>query len=613
MSQLSSMNLNEKENPEANEVAPPEEEEVLSSEFPEEELGLPLFEKEELATPCANAEIHSTEFSEEELGLPLFEKEELSTTCSEEDVGHSTTSESPVNEQNHKKAFEIFSDELKNIDDPEAKLQRAIDFMEESLSLGGTPHFKNFWEARTTSLELFKQNISPSARVLLWSKYSDLSKEARRLKEILEEQSAFAAEQIDIAIQALEKDIETNNETLEQIPEVEFSISALSIETQLPFYKAIQKELNLLNTQAARINALRKELIKTEMRIRQKNKFFQRLSAAGDRVFPRRKELIKQVSQQFADDINEFIRSNFDNQEIRDSIFFLREEIKCLQGMAKLLTLNTHSFTQTRMCLSECWDKIKEVEKERKKIRAQQRSVFRQNYDEIHSKIEEFNKAYQEGLLPIAEAYKHLDEISHIIKEVELGRDELRALRDELMIARKPLVDKVKQDEQERQNQQQERELQRKNRLQELRDDCEALLRNSEEWDVEKLISERERVLESISQASLSKSEKFEFERLLKPLRDLIAEKKERTLLALSDDDRYQLDQLKDLLKEKKVRRQEIKNQIEQFRKAIGSSGLDFEKAMSFNTQMAEEKERLDKINQGIQEIEQKIASLKTK
>ena len=69
----------------------------------------------------------------------------------------------------------------------------------------------------------------------------------------------------------------------------------------------------------------------------------------------------------------------------------------------------------------------------------------------------------------------------------------------------------------------------------------------------------------------------------------------------------HKLQQLKDLLKDKKEQRQEIKNQIEVYRKAKGSSGLDFEQAMSYNSQMAQEKERLDKINSSIREIEEMI------
>ena len=49
------------------------------------------------------------------------------------------------------------------------------------------------------------------------------------------------------------------------------------------------------------------------------------------------------------------------------------------------------------------------------------------------------------------------------------------------------------------------------------------------------------------------------------------------------------------------------------FRKAAGSSSLDFEKAMSYTSQINEEKEHLEKANHAIQEIEQKIRELQAK
>lgn len=516
-------------------------------------------------------------------------------------------------EKGYRQAFEAFLSEFNQQIDPEAKLQKAIAFMEASLSQGGTPHFKSFWEARNLSMELFKQNIPAASRANLWSKYSELSKEARRLKDILEEQSAFAAEQIEIAIQALEEEITNNVAKIDSLQTVEFPNYAKSLESNLHYYQGIQKELNFLNAQAARINALRKELIKTEMRIRQKNKFFQRLSSAGDKVFPRRKELIKEVSQKFSEDVNYFINENFAKNDFQDHLFFFREEIKALQGMAKQLTLNTHSFTQTRVQLSECWDKIKGVEKERKKVRAQQKSIFKSNHDEVKQKIDQFSEAFSAGQLSNTDAQKKLDEISVFMRQMELGRDEVKELREELLNARKPLAEKLKNEEQDRLNQEQEKEKQRKKRFNDLKEECENLFRCSEACDAENLIAKRDELYEKICQSSISKLEKQELERMLKPLRDLIAEKKERALLALSDDDRQHLDHLKELLKEKKELRNEIKQQIETYRKAVAGSGLDFEQAMRYNTLIAAEKERLEKVNQGLKEIEHKIDVIENK
>jgi DNA repair exonuclease SbcCD ATPase subunit len=514
------------------------------------------------------------------------------------------------NDKSHRQYFDKFLADLSLRNEPDDKLQFAIEFMEIALSQTGTPHFKSFWEARTVCLELFKEAVSPTLRSTLWIKYNELSKEARRLKEILDEQSAFAVEQIEMAIKALEDDIVSFSDHLQKLAPVEFFVSSKLMTKQLSYYQQLQNELNLLNTQASRINGLRKELIRTEMRVRQKNKFFQRLSAAGDKVFPRRKDLIKDVSHNFITDVDAFINEYFSKDDNHESLFFLREEIKALQNMAKILTLNTHSFTHTRMRLSDCWDRIKGEEKERKKERAQQKVIYKQNVDDAMQKLRMFNEAFQANQITINEANKQLDEMSTYMRGMELGRDEQRFLREELNNARRCVSDKIQAAENERNQHEHEKERVRREEIKNIKSNIEKLLKSNDSQDVEALISEREAIQEKINSILLSKAEKIDIERQLKPLRDLITEKKESSILSLSDDDRQSLLQLKEILKQRKERRQEIKNQIETLRKASGASGLDFVQAMSNNAQLAEEKERLEKISQGIKEIEQKIAEL---
>lgn len=500
--------------------------------------------------------------------------------------------------------------ELESIPEPEMKLQRVIDFMEQALAQTGSPHFKSFWQARGLCLDIFKENLAPAMRSVLWAKYTELSKEARRLKDLLDEQSAFAVEQIEIAVQALETELAS---TIPQNDNRELNIESQVLKKQLPFYSQVQSELEILNKHASRINALRKELIKTEMRVRKKNKFFQRLSQLGDKVFPRRKELIVELSDNFSSDIDKFISEYFGKEPSHDSLYFLREEIKALQGTAKILTLNTHAFTHTRMRLSECWDKIKLLEKERKKVRAQQKSIFKTNMDGILQKIEECKTAIQASQLSPAEATKKLDEIITSMRSIELGRDELHYLREQVQAARQPILEMLKSEEQKRHDQELERQRIKQQKMLDLKREIDQLVRSVDIYDAVKLAAERDAMLEKIQSSSLVKTEKLELERLLKPLKDIIADKKAMSLTALSHDDRQALQQLKDILQERRTLRQEIKDQLEVLRKAIGSSGLDFEKAMEFNAQMHTQKERLEKINQGILEIEEKIVELENR
>lgn len=570
---------------------------------------------------------HSNEFNEikispnknpesDEQNMHLDVEEELKSTFEDIEEGKNRLTASKK-----KEGSDIYQTHLENFlkqfqDEPlmEGKLQMAIDFMEQSLSQGGTPHFRNFWEARRHCLPLFKENLAANIRAQLWSRYSELSKEARRLKDILDEQSAFAVEQIEIAIHALEQEIEKGVGDKKKGGIDASMVFPHVLKGKRSFYEDIQSQLNQLNAHASRINALRKELLKTEMRVKHKNKFFQRLSLAGDKVFPLRKELIKQISQQFTEDVNGFIETHFKSQLNHESgLYVLREEIKVLQGLAKILTLNTNAFTQTRMRLSECWDQVKVKEKEKKKERAKQKVVFKQNAEQVHQMIETFKQQMEKENLSLQDANKKMDEIVSFMRKTELGRDELQALREELNEARKPLQTRLKEEENLKFEQEQERSRQKKEKYLSLKERADSLTHKHEEYEAETLISKRDELLSDITGAGISKSEKQELERLLKPLKDLITDKREKALLSLSDDDKENLKQLREILEQRKSRRQDIKNQLELHRKALGSSNLDFEKAMILNELVAEEKERLEKINQGVKEIEEKIAHVQSK
>lgn len=115
-----------------------------------------------------------------------------------------------------------------------------------------------------------------------------------------------------------------------------------------------------------------------------------------------------------------------------------------------------------------------------------------------------------------------------------------------------------------------------------------------------------------LAKFDISKMEKQQIERSLRPLKDLIHEKKEHSLLNLSEDDKKVLENLKVVLEQRVKRRQEIKDQLEVYRKALGGSNLDFEKAMHYQELLEQERERLEKAVASIAEIEQKIAELES-
>lgn len=555
---------------------------------------------------CENSSLQAEESLQQEMSN-VIPPEDKSTGEHEPD---NSTPES-IPEEVSPYLTELMKD-LEKCADAEAKLLCIIAFMESSLSQTGTPHFRSFWDSRKLCLPLFKAHIAPAVRSNLWEKYTALSKEARRLKEVLNEQSAFAEEQILIAIEALETEmvkierLHAEGGVSHELP----IIQCQALQAKQDFYATSQNLLSLLNASATRINALRKELIKTEMRVRKKNQFFQKLSAAGDRVFPLRKEMIKQVSDQFMADVDAYITAEFASDRMRDSIFNLREEIKSLQSIAKVLTLNAQAFNQTRLRLSECWDRLKGLDKERKQQRAEQKAVFQQNAEAIVQKIDLLQQGMQDNKHSIEDIEKHLREITGGMRQVELGREEIQMLRTKLDAIRQPLQAQREREEQERQHHERERVRLKLQKVQDLKEEVRTLIENAPSLALEDIVTKREELIQIIQVTDVSRFEKDEIERNLKQLRDIIADKKEQSLMTLSDDDRQALQQLRELLKQRKERRQEIKDTIETLRKVKAVSGLDFERAMTNQMQLDEEKERLEKMNQGIEEIEAKIAVL---
>lgn len=508
-------------------------------------------------------------------------------------------------------AYRHFIEANEALATPEEKIAHGLQFIRNAISQEGTPRFREFWEARRYLLQFFKQNLNSSIRSKLWDEYVELTVEARRLKEILEEQSAFAMEQIDLAIRAIEQDLSEFELKLSQAVNITFSQEPKSLEEKTGEYASLQKELNLLNALAGQLNSLRKEVIKTEMRIRYKTKFFKRLSEAGDRVFPRRKELIEEISSRFLADVELFVKKSFPEQMQGNVPYYvLRDEIKALQSAAKTLTLNTPVFTSTRMQLSECWDQIKELEKSYKEEFHQRRQESAENKVPFETKLEELQQQIEK--MDLKELDAALRELQTQMRAVKLSKEDVRDLRGKIEALRAPLVEKEEEKRRETQRIEQEKLEEKRKKVAALKDRIAALLSESD-LSVETLQERLNAITSEIEQLSLGKFELQQMQRLCRPVKDTIAEKKESSLLRLDSTDLQALQQFKEVLVQRKERRQEIKEQIESFRKALSKSDLDFEKALLYQEQLDQEKDRLKKVAESITEVEQKIGEIEEK
>ncbi len=517
------------------------------------------------------------------------------------------TPQQPLREESP--LFKEFTAKLSSFSTPEEKIAFGLQFMRSSVSQEGSPRFREFWESRRLILPYFKENLNPAIRSNLWSEYVELTVEARKLKEILEEQSAFAMEQIDLAIQAIEKDVEGFQELLKSAGDIPFAENAETIRQKTSHYNQIQRELNLLNTLASRLNSLRKEIIKTDMRIRFKTKFFKRLSELGDHIFPRRKELIETISSEFERDIERFVETHFKEGEIVGAPYFaIREEIKALQVMAKVFTLNSGVFTRTRIRLSECWDKVKILEKEYKKEVFEKKQASSEQREMIKAKIDALKEKSTQLSLP--DLTREIEILSNEMRGIQLQRDDVKYLREELFKLREPHRAAQEQKAKELLEMEKEKLRVKREQMNELKEKILQTLKDASTMDLEVLGAVYSDIEGQLAKLEISKVEKQQLERSLRPLKDLIADQKERSLLNLSEDDKKTLENLKLALQQRKERRQEIREQMEIYRKALGGSNLDFEKAMHYQELIEQEKERFDKANTAISEIEEKISEL---
>ena len=505
--------------------------------------------------------------------------------------------------------FQDFMQKLGALQTPEEKIALGLQFMRGSVSQEGSPRFREFWESRRLVLPLFRENVNAAVRSKLWDEYIELTVEARRLKEILEEQSVFAMEQIDLAIQAIEQDL-TNFETLlGASSDIDFSQAPYIIQDKQSVYNQMQKELNLLNTQASRLNGLRKEIMKTDMRIRFKTKFFKRLSELGEKIFPKRKELIEKVSQEFQKDVDHFVSEHFKEEGVVGAPYYaLREEIKAFQWVAKVLTLSSSIFSRTRVQMSACWDQVKVLEKEHKKVILEKKQASSGVRQHLQSKIEELRTNAETMTL---QALDHeIDEIVNEMHAIYLDRDDLRTLRDALSSVRAPHIHAQEKKARDLEEAEKEKIRQKKEKLAHVKNTIAEISQKAAHMELDLFVAEFKQLETDIGALEIAKIEKQQLERQLRPLKDLIAEKKEQSLINLSDDDRKTLENLRQILQQKKERRQEIKETMDAYRKTLGASNLDFEKAFHIRELLDQEKERLDKANLSIEEIEDKISEL---
>ena len=146
-----------------------------------------------------------------------------------------------------------------------------------------------------------------------------------------------------------------------------------------------------------------------------------------------------------------------------------------------------------------------------------------------------------------------------------------------------------------------------------LKEKIQQFLAQTKDLSAEQITEGKQVLLDEIKNSTLlHREDKKDLEALFKPLRNILEEKKEKALMSMSQDERETLQQLKEALQSRINQRQEIKVQLDSYRKE-GSSCSDFVRAMELKELLQKEKEQLQGVETRILELQKKITQLEMK
>lgn len=521
------------------------------------------------------------------------------------DTKQTATEDQKQDNENHETAIKkTFSTEYEAAKEPDKQISVGIEYMKKAISQKGTPSFKAFWEIRKQCLPLFKESMNSIQRKHLWGQFVELSSEARRLKELLDEQTNFAVEQIDLAIESIEKDINAKEELLSKTPNVDLPKHDQAFKDSSFEYASSQKTLQFFNTLALRVNALRKELIQTDMRISQKNKLFKRLSQLGDIIFPIKKERIEQISEAFLKDVNKFVLRHFEEgSSPKAPNYVLREEIKNLQLMAKVLTLHTAAFTKIREMLSQCWDRLKELDKARKQA-DQSIGISDEVQKEFNEKFAQFEEKSKDKKLEYPALKQESKLISDWLATCKLKKDQEKLLFQKVQ----NILAKFEEVEAEKRARLAQQELEKnKKNISKLKQEMQTIIQQ----DADKTSWEKSYELfkDKVEKLSLKKLDQHTIQSLLLSIKDKVLESAVKECIS-TNIETVKKEEIESLYNDLKTRKQQVKQQLETYRKTLGSSNIDIEQCMIYQELYDSEKNALEKISDQIDEIEGKLYDL---
>lgn len=474
--------------------------------------------------------------------------------------------------------IQFLQEELEKQSKADEKVRLCLDFMKKALSQSQDANFKVFWEAKAKCLEVFKEDLSLYIRERLWNEYLEINNQEKSLRAHLEKEASFAIEQIILAIDALQDETENIPSLVAKTEDV--NIPQLDIQSDL--FESCQKELNVLNILAEKTQSLKKEIISTQIRYRDKNQFLKKLSVVADKIYPRKKTLIHEISEAFESDVALFSKSLTAPNIKAMRLFDIKDKIKKYQGLAKVLSLNTATFTKTKADLSGLWDKIKKMDDVRRKVSSEKKELYKKNFDQVQSNIDAIIKKNCEENVEEKTLLKEIEGLLSSMKQMELAKRDIKILRDKIEGLQDEILGKDTKEKEIFEKQELQKALDLKNEALEL---VRSKLKDKDLLDKVNILEEKRKSL------SLSQKEDLLIEDLLKTASSIIPK--------AEGDIHADLQIFTDF-------KAELKGRIEHIRKLLGGSAQDFEKAFIYQELLEKEKNLFKDLEKSIEKMEVK-------
>lgn len=485
------------------------------------------------------------------------------------------------------------------------KIEACLSLMGECLAQPNKPLFRGFWEARKLLFELFADSsLTSGDRIRYQGICKDLSRDALLLKERVKEVSNFAAQQIELAIQAMKVEL---SEAVAVPDDWDSDVLPESLEASSRFYFESHSRLLRLSALAERLRGLREEVLSISMRGKLKRKLLDGLSEVGNILFPEKRELSRVLGDRFLEDIESFIQGVGNSNFPSKPALHLLSEVRRFQALAKELQLTRTTFKSARVSLSACWDRLNAIISQKREKFAERKETSKANCGTVRAKIESLIEKHRESVLSDDRFEGELALIQREMRNLDLDRESVFFLKKMIQDAKTPIAERRVKDMENKKETDRQAAQEREKCLQDLRACLADLLDRVlafDEKDLTPFDGEYRDLCERCRTPLLWRSDKVTLDKLLKQIKHALDDRKRAPLMELSSTGEESVETIRSRLEQLIVCRNEVKERLDIHKKNVGSSGLDLERALYLGQMMQQDKERLSELKRVIAEMD---------